>query len=66
MLIVDGHLYIIRGLGKTTYMFSVTFCFPLRLFSVSPAGRGGWVRRGGGGSGGGNGKYIGVSGKCIR
>jgi hypothetical protein len=54
------------GPGKTTYMFSVTFCFPLRPFSVLPAGGGGWVRRGGGGSGGRNGKYVGVSGKCIR
>ncbi len=26
------------GPGKTTYMFSITFCFPLRLFSVLPAG----------------------------
>ncbi len=54
------------GPGKTTYSFSVTFRFPLRPFSVLPAGGGGWVRQGGGGSGSGNGKYIGISGKHIR
>jgi hypothetical protein len=55
------------GPGKTTYTFSVTFRFLLRLFSVLPAGGGGWVRLGGGGgSGGGNRKYIGISGKRIR
>ncbi len=55
-----------RGPGKTTYTFSITFRFLLRPFSVLPAGGGGWVRQGGGGSGGGNGKYVGISGKCIR
>jgi hypothetical protein len=36
----------ILGPGKTTYMFSVTFRFLLRLFSVLPAGGGGGgVRR---------------------
>ncbi len=54
------------GPGKTTYTFSVTFRFPLRPFSMLPAGGGGWVRQGGGGSGGKNGKYVGVSGKCIH
>jgi hypothetical protein len=29
------------GPGKTTYTFLVTFRFPLRPFSVLPAGRGG-------------------------
>jgi len=29
------------GPGKTTYTFFVTFRFPLRLFSVLPAGGGG-------------------------
>ncbi len=53
----------LAGPGKTTYMFSVTLRFPLRLFNVLPAGGGGWVRQGGGGSG--NGKYVGVSGKRI-
>jgi hypothetical protein len=47
-------------------MFSVTFRFPLRLFSMLPAGGGGWVRQGGGGSGGRNGKYVVISGKRIR
>jgi hypothetical protein len=56
---------VMKGPGKTTYTFSVTFRFPLRLFSMLSAGGGGWVRRGGGGSGGGNGKYVGVSGKRI-
>ncbi len=46
------------GPGKTTYTFSVTFRFPLRPFSMLPAGGGGWVWRG-------NGKYIGISGKHI-
>jgi hypothetical protein len=54
-----------RGPGKTTYTFSITFRFLLRPFSMLPAGGGGWVRWGVGGSGGGNGKYVGVSGKCI-
>jgi hypothetical protein len=34
------------GPGKTKYTFSVMFRFPLRPFSVLPAGGGGWVRRG--------------------
>jgi hypothetical protein len=53
------------GPGKTTYTFSVMFRFPLRPFSVLPAGGGELVRRGGGGSGGRNGKYIGISRKRI-
>jgi hypothetical protein len=56
----------LSGPGKTTYTFSVMFRFLLRLFSVLPAGGGGWVRQGEGRSGRGNGKYIGVSGKRIR
>jgi hypothetical protein len=47
-----------KGPGKTTYTFSVMFCFLLRPFSVLPAG-------GGRGSGG-NRKFVGVSGKRIR
>ncbi len=47
------------GPGKTTYTFSVMFRFPLRPFSVLPAGGGGWVRWG-------NRKYVGISGKRIH
>jgi hypothetical protein len=47
------------GPGKTTYTFSVMFCFPLRPFSVLPAGGDGWVRWG-------NRKYVGISGKRIH
>ncbi len=47
----NQHSNVPLGLGKT-------FRFPLRPFSVLPAGGGGWVRRGGDGSGGGNGKYV--------